>query len=138
VWAQYSQPTPGASNSGGSTNVAPVISSISVSPDSLTSSAPVIISAVVTDANDNLQSVSITYGAEDAITTEDAMTTSDSVYTADLGTFADGTRIFYYITATDDESAETISDTLFFEVGYVAPVLFINEFMASNDSANVV
>lgn len=134
-WQVFSTATPGASNSGGSSNLAPYISDLSVLPDSITASSEVTVSAVVTD--DNLQSVTVYYGLQDAITNSAAMSTSDSVYKANIGTFDDGNRIFFYVQATDDESVTSISDTLSFEVGYVAPVLYINEFMASNDAANI-
>ncbi len=131
TWQVYANATPGASNTGAVTNLPPQIANITVSPDSLTPSIPVVISAEVTD--DNLASVTITYGEADAITDSAAMSLSNSRYEAILGPFDDGTRIFFYITATDDEAASTTTDTLAFEVGYVAPVLFINEFLASND-----
>lgn len=135
-WISFGSPTPGASNPGGSTNLPPVIANISISPDTLTAATPVIISAEVTDENDNLSTVKITYGKKDSINTEIAMTLSGSVYEAELGSFADGTKIFFFITAADDEEAVKQSDTLSFEVGYIAPVLYINEFLASNDFCN--
>ena len=64
------------------------------------------------------------------------MTASGDDYSVEVGPFNDGTRVFFFISAIDNESQSVISDTLSFEVGYVAPVLYINEFMASNDSAN--
>lgn len=135
-WISFGAPTPGASNSGGSTNLPPVIANISISPDTLTAATPVIISAEVTDENDNLSTVKITYGKKDSINTEIAMTLSGSVYEAELGSFADGSKIFFFITAADDEEAVKQSDTLSFEVGYIPPVLYINEFLASNDLCN--
>jgi len=134
TWQVFTTATPGASNTGAASNLPPQIANVSVSPDSLTPSTEVVISAEVTD--DNLASVTITYGEVGAITNSAAMALSGSLYEANLGTFNDGTRVFFYITATDDEAESTVSDTLSFEVGYVAPVLFINEFMASNDAAN--
>ena len=133
-WKTMGSPTPGASNSAAPANTAPEIKNISVSPDSLTASTPVTVSAEVTDAEDNLASVTITYGPQDAITGSMAMTLAGTKYQANLGTFADGSRIFFIISASDDKSKTTVSDTLSFEVGYIAPVLYINEFMASNDS----
>ena len=135
-WVSFSTPTPGASNGGGSTNVAPKIREVKISPDSLEAGTDVVVSAVVTDENDNLSSVTITYGPEGQITTQKNMTAQDSVYSANLGQFDDGSRIFFFITAQDDEGLVATTDTLSFEVGYVAPVLFINEFLASNDTTN--
>ena len=134
-WQVYAKATPGASNTGASTNLPPQISNVSVSPDSLTASTEVVVSAKVSD--ENLQSVTITYGEAEAISNTATMTLSDSLYQANLGTFNDGTRVFFYITATDEEAESTVSDTLSFEVGYIAPVLFINEFMASNSDSSI-
>ncbi len=135
-WKTMGTPTPGAPNSTAPTNVAPEIKNISVSPDTLSASTPVVVSAEVTDDDDNLTSVTITYGLQGAIANSVAMALSGTRYQADLGTFNDGTRIFFFITASDDKGESVTSDTLSFEVGYVAPVLYINEFMASNDAAN--
>ncbi len=133
-WVQLPNPTPGASNGGQPANLPPVISNISVSPDTITAATPVTVSAEVTDPNDNLSTVTVTYGKADSITNSMGMTLTGAVYQAELGTFPDGTRIYFFITATDQENAVTVSDTLSFEVGYVPPVLYINEFLASNDS----
>ncbi len=136
TWETMGTATPGASNSGAPSNVAPVIKNISVSPDTVSANTPVVVSAEVTDADDNLASVTITYGPQGAITQTANMTLANTLYQANLGTFDDGTRVFFFITASDDKAETVTSDTLSFEVGYVAPVLYINEFMASNDSAN--
>ncbi len=132
-WQSFSSPTPGASNSGASTNIAPQIKNIKISPDSLTPSTPVVISAEVTDENDNLQAVKIYYMQNE---TSDSMSMNldANLYKANLGTFNDGTEVKFFITAIDDEGASAKSDTLSFQVGYVAPTLYINEFMASNDA----
>ncbi len=133
-WESFSEPTPGESNTGAPASFPPEISNISISPDSLTDATPIIISAKVTDANDDLNTVSLTFGEEGTVNNETAMSLTDSTYSADLGTFADGTRVFFFITATDAEGQTVQSDTLSFEVGFVPPVIFINEFLASNDS----
>ncbi len=134
-WKSMSSPTPGASNSGAPSNSAPEIKNIGVSPDTVSATTPVVITAEVTDVDDNLSSVMISYGTEGALTDSKNMTVNGALYQAELGTFADGSRIFFFITATDDKGESVTSDTLSFEVGYVAPELYINEFMASNDSA---
>lgn len=133
-WVPLPNPTPGASNGGQPANQPPEISNISVSPDTITAATPVTVSAEVTDPDDNLSSVTVTYGKADSITNSMGMTLTGAVYQAELGTFPDGTRIYFFITATDQDTAVTVSDTLSFEVGYVPPVLYINEFLASNDS----
>ncbi len=134
-WKKFTKPTPGASNTGVAPQVPPQISSIGVSPDSICAGDLVTISAVVTDEDGDLARVVLTYGPKDSVnTTLDMTVSNDSVYSAQIGPFDDGTRIYFYIVAKDAKDNATQSDTLSFEVGYVAPVLFINEFMASNDS----
>jgi hypothetical protein len=133
-WQSFSAPTPGASNSGASTNLPPQIKNIKILPDSLTPTTPVIITAEVTDENDNLSTVKLFY-IKDAITDSVNMTYENNLYKTDLGTFDDGSEVSFFISAIDDEGASVQSDTLSFQVGYVAPTLFINEFMASNDSS---
>lgn len=133
TWELFSQATPGASNTGASTNLPPIISNISVSPDPVSSGVTVTVSAEVSDAN--LSSVVLTYGETGNINTNATMTLSNNLYQAQIGPFDEGKVIYYFITATDEESAHSRSDTLYFEVGYVPPVLYINEFLASNDSS---
>jgi len=133
-WQSYSTPTIGISNSGGTTNLPPKIKNIIITPDTLSPTTPVIITADVADENDNLSSVKLFYTVNE---TKDSinMTLDVALYKAELGTFNDGTEVMFFIIADDDKGAITVSDTLSFQVGYVAPTLFINEFMASNDSS---
>ena len=134
-WKKFTTPTPGASNTGVQPAVPPQISSIKVSPDTIQAGQTVTVSAVVTDDDGDLARVELTYGPKDSINTTVTMTaTNDSVFSSQIGPFNDGTRIFFFITAKDAKDHTTASDTLSFEVGYIAPVLFINEFLASNDS----
>jgi len=133
TWEMFANSTPGSSNTGASTNLPPVISNVTVTPDSISAATVVIVSAEVTDAN--LSVVVLTYGQADNLTNTATMTMNGALYQANIGPFADGSRIFYFITATDEEDLQTISDTLYFEVGYVPPVLYINEFLASNDTS---
>jgi len=136
TWEFFSETTPGASNSNASTNVQPVISDIAISPDVITDSTIVIISARATDANDNLESFTITYGEEGAMNSTKNMLASVTSYEAEIGPFTDQTIIYFYLTATDDSSVAATSETMYFVVGdvYIPPELFINEFMASNDT----
>ncbi len=134
-WQTFENPTPGASNTGAPPppeQVPPVIQNISIAPDTIQAGDQVTISATVTDKNDDITKVMLTYGTnlQDSI----AMTANGDTYSAQIGPFDDGVRVFYLITAQDSKNHIVHSDTLNFEVGYVAPVLFINEFLASNDS----
>jgi len=132
-WEVFAQSTPGASNTGASGNLPPIISNVNVAPDPITDADVVTVSAEVTD--ENLSSVVLTYGEADNLSSTSAMTQNGAVYEAQVGPFNDATVIYYFITATDEEAAQTQTDTLYFEVGYVPPVLYINEFLASNDTS---
>ncbi|MCF6268563.1 MAG: lamin tail domain-containing protein [Melioribacteraceae bacterium] len=132
IWQQYSTPTPGKSNTGEVPSFPPSISDINVTPATIQPSDNVRISATVTDPDGDLASVTLTYGTDEV-----AMTANGDTYYSDLGTFDDGTVMSFFITAIDAEEQTTISDTLSFQVGYVPPVLFINEFLASNDNIDV-
>jgi len=135
TWERFSTPTPGASNGGGSSSFPPSITNITISPDPINATDVVTIAATVTDDDDDLASVTLTYGEAGAISTESPMAANGDSYSAEIGPFADGTTIFFFITAVDAEEQTTVSDTLSFQVGFVAPVLFINEFLASNDTS---
>ncbi len=134
TWNSFTTPTPGASNSGGSSTFPPSISSITIEPDTINAGDNVTITAEVTDQDGDLKSVTLTYFIQDSSATDMAMTANGDIYSAIVGPFGDGTRVLFYITADDQEDHVTKSDTLSFEVGYIPPVLYINEFLASNDS----
>ncbi len=136
-WQKLNPPTPGASNTVEEAQLPPKISNITISPDSVMADSLVTISAMVVDENEDLKTVELHYGLEkDSLNTTVAMSLqNNSTFSAQIGPFKDGTRVYFFISAEDAKQHTTTSDTLSFEVGYVAPVLFINEFMASNDSA---
>ncbi|MCI0513046.1 lamin tail domain-containing protein [candidate division KSB1 bacterium] len=132
-WKIFSRATPGKSNTGASANMPPTISNVKVQPDTIKATDMVTVSAEVKDPN--LDKVVLTYGAAANLTNTAAMTLNGTIYQAQVGPFMDGSVIYYFITANDLEAAESKTDTLYFEVGYVAPVLFINELLASNNSS---
>lgn len=134
-WQAFTTPTPGSSNAlkpPAPQPVPPVIRNIQISPDTIHAGDIVTVSATVTDADSDLTKVTLTYG--DSLQSSIDMTANGDLYSAQIGPFDDGVRIYYFVTATDSAGHITHSDTLSFEVGYVAPVLFINEFLASNDA----
>ncbi len=133
-WVKFSSPTPGASNNGASTDVPPVISNVSVSPETINPGDTVTVSATVTDENNDVTSVTVTYATSSNDATTIDMTADGDNYTASLGTFEDGTRVYFFVTAVDEHGFTVVSDTVHFSVGYVPPTLYINEFMASNDA----
>ena len=133
-WVKFSTPTPGASNNGASTDVPPVISNVTVTPAEINPGDEVTVTATVTDENNDVQTVTVTYGTNstDAQTVE--MTANGNDYSASIGSFEDGTQVYFFVKAVDSKGLEAISDTVNFSVGYIPPVLYINEFMASNDN----
>ncbi len=134
-WVKFSSPTPGASNNGASTDVPPVISNVTVSPDFVINPGDdVTVTATITDENNDIQSVKVYYSANGNAVTEKDMTANGDEYSANIGSFEDGSAVFFYVTAVDQKGLTATSDTVTFTVGYVPPVLYINEFMASNDS----
>ncbi|MCA9732274.1 MAG: lamin tail domain-containing protein [Deferribacteres bacterium] len=139
TWTVFGVASPGMSNAGASTNVEPVISDIVISPEEKTETSIITISAKAEDTNDNLASFVINYGPEGAMDNVKNMLKSVSSYEVELGPFADKSVVYFYLTATDDSGLVAISDTLSFNIGdvYIPPTLYINEFMASNDSSVV-
>jgi len=134
-WEAFSSPSPGESNTGASSKFPPSIADVAVAPETINPGDNVIVSATVTDPDNDLATVTLTFGVEDSVTNEAAMTANGDTYSVDLGSFDDGTVTYFFITAVDAETQTTISDTLSFQVGFVPPVLFINEFLASNDAS---
>ncbi len=133
-WRKFTTPTPGKSNSGGASSFPPKIQNITVTPTTINPGDEVTITAKVTDEDGDLKDVKIYYGKDISSATEKAMSLKDGLYSASLGTYEDGSEVYFYIKASDNAEHVTTSDTLSFKVGYVPPKLFINEFLASNDS----
>ena len=133
-WVKFGASTPGASNDGASTDVPPVIGTVSLSPEEINPGDEVFVSAVVTDENNDVANVTVTYGTNSTSADTVAMTLDGGVYKASIGQFNDGTQVFFFVTAVDEAGLSTVTDTTTFSVGYIPPVLYINEFMASNDS----
>ncbi len=134
-WKKFTTPTPGASNNGVQPAVPPQISAISVSPDTIQAGDLVTVQAKVVDEDGDLDRVTLTYGVKDSIINTATMSAlNDSMFSVQIGPFNDGTRVYFYILAKDKKDHTTQSDTLSFEVGYIPPLLFVNEFLASNDS----
>ncbi len=129
TWQQFTSPTPNSSNNGSVASYSPEIKGISVSPETINAGDNVTISAIVTDKDGDLTNVVLNYNGNSV-----EMTSSDSVFSATISSVADATIYTYFITASDEDSHTTTSDTLSFQVGYIPPILFINEFLASNDS----
>ncbi|OQY29558.1 MAG: hypothetical protein B6244_03370 [Candidatus Cloacimonetes bacterium 4572_55] len=132
-WQYFDPATPGESNTGAAATFPPVISNITTSPEELTETTIITISADVVDPDGDLSTVILTYGEEGTVNQTVSMTPDGDTYSADIGPFANS-PIYYFITATDDANKTAETATLTIEIGYVAPALFINEFMASNET----
>ena len=144
TWEYFSTPTPGATNSSTQPNVAPMIMSVSRSPQSPSPVDAVTITAVVTD-DYGLDSVSVYYKIhEDSSFVQLAMDSAAvDTFSATIGAQSDSTTVSYYIEAVDNsglvslEPSDASTTTLSYTVSlaaYVPPSLLINEFLASNDS----
>jgi len=137
-WQVFETPTPGTSNTGAAPapqDHAPVISNIAVSPQNIDSASVITVYAEVTDADDDLNSFVLFYGPANQINNQKIMTASVKGYFANIGPFPDQSVIYFYLQATDEAADTTRSDTRKITVGYVPPTLYINEFLASNDSS---
>ena len=144
TWEYFSTATPGATNESAQPNVAPMIMSVSRSPQSPSPVDDVTITAVVTD-DYGLDSVSVYYKIhEDSSFVQLAMDSAAvDTFSATIGAQSDSTTVSYYIEAVDNselvslEPSDAPTTTLSYTVSltaYIPPALLINEFLASNDS----
>lgn len=137
-WQIFGVPTPGTSNTGGSPapqNHAPVISNIKVSPQNIDSTSVITIYAEVTDEDGDLSSFTLFYGPEGQVDNQKIMMAGVKGYFTTIGPFPESSVIWFYLQATDEAADTTLSASRQIKVGYVPPKLYINEFMASNDTS---
>ncbi len=113
-------------------NSAPLISDVQYTPQNTTETSIITISAQVTDTDNNLSSVQLQYGSDEVTDNTLDMTLSGDVYTAQIGPFALNSVVKFRISATDAIESNTLSPIYSITIGYVAPVLYINEVMVSN------
>ena len=138
--------TPGAANS--SHNAPPTITGTAHSPVSPLGGEVVWVTCRVTD-DSAVDDVKLTYirGSNPAVSInmlDDGLNhdgvSGDGLFGAQIPGFVKDTIVDYYVTATDltgAESADPVTApaaTYYYIVGYEAPLLYINEFMANNDS----
>jgi len=138
-WQVFDTPTPGTSNSNSGNptpqNQAPVISHIRVSPQNIDSTSVITIYAEVTDQDNDLNAFVLFYGTTKQPDQQKIMAAGVKGYFTDIGPFPESSIIYFYLQAVDQAADTTVSATRQIKVGYVPPVLYINEFMASNDSS---
>jgi len=119
-------------------NSNPSISSVTITPDSISTTDIVSISAVITDADGTIVDVNLNYGEDNTDSSIEMILGNDNTYSAEIGPFADGITISYQIIAIDDNDGETVYSSSFTIGGtqQAEQTLFINEYLASNDAAN--
>ncbi|MGA1869438.1 MAG: lamin tail domain-containing protein [bacterium] len=137
--------TPNAANS--IHNAPPIITDITHTPVSPTSSDAVWLTCMVSDDN-VVVSVTLIYdtgsGPVNIRMNDDGAhndnNAGDGIFGTSIPPLPKETIVNYYVIAADNVSAESINpagapdETYFYVVDYIPPKLYINEFMADNDS----
>lgn len=139
TWGFLTTPTPGASNSGGAvTNPKPVISAVALDPAVPQANAAVTVSATITD-DGSVASATLYYNVGGGSFSSVTMTHAGSTYSGTIPGQAASAVVTYYLSATDDEAAVALlpssapAATFNYTVSSGSvPVLFVNEFLASN------
>ena len=132
-WIFFNPPTPGSSNT-----QPPHISNTSHAPQQPSSADSVTVTTTVTDDG----SVTVTlFTVINGNSGSAAMSPlGNNQFSASIPAQTDGTIVQYYVRAVDNDNQTSNdppgapTDTYTYIVGYTAPPLFINEFMASNSS----
>ncbi len=136
-------PTPRVANSGSAGNMSPVIDNVELDPVSQLPDAPVTVNVAVYD-DSGIASVDLLWNIDGGDWTTVAMTASSKVtgdYTGVIPGQAQGVEVGYYILVTDSEAATTTEPAdapteilTYMPLLAIESDLYINEFMASNDS----
>jgi hypothetical protein len=137
--------TPDATNN--PHNAPPMISGTAHAPGFPTAADSVWVISTVTD-DGSVAAVTLTYDAgggavvvtmyDDGVHEDGAA--GDDVYGGQIPAFAEVTVVYYYVTATDDlgaastDPADAPTTRYSYVVGYAPPAIYINEFMADNDT----
>ena len=109
-------PSPGVSNVPAVENSAPVIGEMSHYPQEVFADSVVTVEVEVTDAEDNLEKVTLAYGVDAAPEVEVEMELDGPLWSTSIGPFTAGAVIKYSITAKDAQGAVTDSEVLQFQV----------------------
>jgi len=142
-WVEIQSPTPAASNLSPVDNNPPTISSVTHFPTSPSPNDSVIITAIVTD-DFTIASVNLSFDTTgndfDIIS---MLSIGSDNYSANIPATSESTLVNYFVEAVDDSGSvsrspsgaadTTYSYTSSWEA-YVSPALFINEFMADNET----
>ncbi len=122
--------TPGAANQS-AVNVPPTITGIDYDLQIIPPTTAVVIRAQVADSDGTVADVELVWDSGGG-TNFTSMLLDNGYYSASIGPFNNGDVITYYIQAQDNDGATSNSATYHIIIGYVAPVLYINELMPSN------
>ncbi len=140
TWAFLNPPTPGTSNGGGGVHAGPVITNLALNPTAPANGQAVVVSAQITDGV-SLVGAYVLYKVGAGSFTTVNMTAAGTTYSGTIPAQVTGTVVSYYVRAIDTadsvatDPANAPTATLSYTVvsgGGTTPVLYINEFMASN------
>ena len=139
-WVFFANHTPVASNQA-PVNIAPWILAVGQEPQFPTAADEVTVSALIQDLS---QVVSASIWVDHGTGWEDSPMTllGDDIWNGTIPAHSEGTEVFYYIEAIDDEAGVTLypEGAPYDRLGYTvladpcAQPLLINEFLASNDT----
>lgn len=144
TWAVLEHPTPGEANAAPVDNLAPIIQSVAHEPAVPREGQAVLVTVESYDDH-GIEEVLVHYtvdsGAEQTVAAESV---GEEEYRAVLPGQDGGTEVSYYVTVTDGDGATTTdprfapTSTYSYTVSAsdFAPPLFINEFLASNQTIN--
>ncbi len=127
TWRPFTAPTPGESNN----KNAPVIVSVQRNIVQPQAGDVVTVTAVITDDQSGL-SASLVYTVGTTAIVLPMASAGGNSYKASIPGFGNDTYVGYQVRAVDNEANKTNSHMDGYVVGYVAPELRINEFMAEN------
>ncbi len=127
TWRSFTTPTPGESNS----KNAPVIVSVTRTIVQPQAGDSVAVTAVITD-DQSIVSATLVYTVGTTGVVLPMTNTSGNNWDATIPPFPNGTYVAYRVRAVDNEANAVESALQGYVVGFVAPTLRINEFMAEN------
>jgi len=144
-WDFCATPTPNGAN--GPHNPPPTITGTTHTPPFPTASDPVWVTSTVID-DSAVAGVTLTYdagsGPQPVTMYDDGAhhdgAAGDDEYGGQIPAMPQGTIVDYYVTATDDLGAESTDPpsapgvTYTYLIGYTPPPIYVNEFMADNET----
>lgn len=138
----FERPTPGESNTSPPPDLPPAILAVTLSPPFPAAGETVRIDAAVTD-DSAVAAVKLHHDAGGGFVETAMSEAAPGTFTADIPAATEGTTVLYFIEASDDAGSTVFAppgapdSTWSYTVDGGARDVRINEFLASNDSANV-